>query len=83
MPELAEVEYYRKQWNAGLKQKVRRVLVHETRRIFREGRAAELKENLPGATLLSSETHGKRLLFRFSGEQWLGLHLGIGAFLNQ
>ena len=34
MPELAEVEYYRKQWNPGLGRPVRAVLVHERAKIF-------------------------------------------------
>ena len=82
MPELAEVEFYRKQWDVGLTQKIVRVGVHDAKRIFRGGRAADLKKNLPGATLLASQTHGKRLLFRFSGEQWLGLHLGMSGKLR-
>ena len=35
MPELAEVEWFRKQWNPGLKQRIDAVLVHEKKRIFR------------------------------------------------
>ena len=37
MPELAEVEYIRKQWDAGLRQKIARVELHRGDRIFRAG----------------------------------------------
>lgn len=81
MPELAEVEFYRKQWNDGIGEKVRGVLLHENR-IFRGNDIALLRKTLTGAELRTSETHGKQMLFRFSKDAWLGLHLGMTGELR-
>ena len=35
MPELAEVEYFRKQWDAGIGGKILRVAIHPKARLFR------------------------------------------------
>jgi len=35
MPELAEVDYFRKQWNPGLGHRIEEVLIHDKKRIFR------------------------------------------------
>ncbi len=35
MPELAEVEYYRRQWDAGLTRRITAVQLHPDKRIFR------------------------------------------------
>src|SRR5437588_837163 len=82
MPELAEVEYYRKQWNCGLNQKVISLALHADKRVFRGSDVPLLKKTLTGATLKSSETHGKQMLFRFSKNGWLGLHLGMSGELR-
>jgi formamidopyrimidine-DNA glycosylase len=77
MPELAEVEYFRKQWNPGLGGKVERVLTHPKARIFRDIPAAAVRRGLQGRTLERSFTHGKQMMFEFSDGAWLGLHLGM------
>ena len=77
MPELAEVEYYRKQWDPGLGQAVRRVAIHDRARIFRETSPNLLRRRLPGRHFEGSEAHGKNLLFRFSDGAWVGGHLGM------
>jgi formamidopyrimidine-DNA glycosylase len=81
MPELAEVEFYRKEWNAGLSGRVKAVVLHEAVRLFRRCDVAALVVGLTGADLVASETHGKRLLFRFRRSAvellWLGIHLGM------
>ncbi len=82
MPELAEVEFFRTQWNCGLKQKVLSVELHETKRIFRGTNTKLLCEKIKGATLLGSKTHGKQMLFHFSGGAWLGIHLGMTGKLR-
>lgn len=82
MPELAEVEYYRKLWDAGLRQPVTRVHVHAGKRVTRGLDALELTNALTGAKLLGSEAHAKQMLFRFSGGAWLGLHLGMTGKLS-
>src|SRR5262245_60101218 len=82
MPELAEVEFYRKQWNAGLSQKVSTVELHGDKRIFYGVDAAELQSAITGATYLNSQAHGKQMLFQFSNDAWLGIHLGMSGKLR-
>src|SRR5207253_4531778 len=79
MPELAEVEYFRRQWNAGIGQRVIKIALHAGKRVFRGTNTRALREELAGAHLLTSEARGKRMLFRFSNENWLGLHLGMSV----
>src|SRR5438477_9809035 len=82
MPELAEVDYYRRQWNSGLGALVEAVKLHPAKRIFRGSDPAALKKVLPGSILLRSEAHGKQMLFQFSNSIWLGLHLGMTGELR-
>jgi len=82
MPELAEVEYIRKQWDAGIGQPIRTVEVRAGKRIFRGTDVEALVETLTGAKLLGSETRGKQMLFRFSRGGWLGIHLGMSGHLR-
>jgi len=77
MPELAEVEYFRRRWDVGLGQKILGVKLHAEKRIFRGNDLESLHRTLPGARLLSSEARGKQMLFRFSNRTWLGIHLGM------
>jgi formamidopyrimidine-DNA glycosylase len=77
MPELAEVEWYRKQWNAGLGETIVDLGLHARKRIFRGADTRALRAKLVGQKLLRSTTRGKRMLFRFSGDNWLGIHLGM------
>ena len=82
MPELAEVEFFRKRWSAGHGAKVVAVRLHEGKKIFRGCDPALLKEKLTGARLLDSATAAKQMLFRFSGRSWLGIHLGMSGELR-
>ena len=78
MPELAEVEYYRKQWDPGIGKKVLAVeCANPAARVFRDTDAPALADGVAGKKLLASECHGKQMLFRFGGGQWLILHLGM------
>ena len=77
MPELAEVEYYRKQWDPGKNQKITAVALHAGKRIFRCTDPKRLRSKLIGQRLLDSEARGKQMLFHFSGNLWLGIHLGM------
>ena len=81
MPELAEVEWYRKQWDPGLNQKVLRVATHPKARIFRGVDTTELEKTLTGAKLLSSEAKGKQMIFHFSTAS-VGVHLGMTGKLH-
>jgi formamidopyrimidine-DNA glycosylase len=77
MPELAEVEWYRKQWNPGLEKEIVDVQLHARKRVFRATDTCALRENLLGKKLLRSATRGKRMLFECSDDNWLGIHLGM------
>jgi len=82
VPELAEVEFFRKRWSAGHGAKVTAVRLHDGKKVFRGASPALLKQKLTGATLLGSETAAKQMLFRFSGNNWLGIHLGMTGELR-
>ena len=77
MPELAEVEFYRKKWDPGMGRPVAKVLTHPHARIYRDIPAPAIRKGLKGRSLVASETHGKQMMFRFSGGAWMGLHLGM------
>jgi formamidopyrimidine-DNA glycosylase len=77
MPELAEVEWYRKQWDAGLAKKIVDVRLDWGNRVFRGTNPRELRRKLVDEKFLSSEARGKRMLFKFSSQNWLGIHLGM------
>ena len=72
MPELAEVEYYRKQWNPGLGRTVHAVFLHERARVFRGTDTGTLRTALTGATLISSQAAAKQMLFHFSSTKCAG-----------
>lgn len=82
MPELAEVEFFRKRWNAGLRAKVLEVRLHAGKKVFRSCDPVRLRRHLTGARLLGSEAAAKQILFRFSGDNWLGVHLGMSGELG-
>src|ERR1044071_8846030 len=82
MPELAEVEYFRKRWDPGLGEVVVAVQLHGKKRIFRGTNVPTLKRQLSGQKLLHSRAHGKQMLFEFSGDNWLGIHLGMSGRLR-
>jgi formamidopyrimidine-DNA glycosylase len=82
MPELAEVEYFRRRWDDGIGQRVVRVELHREKRVFRGTDPGEIEKVLRGAKLLGSATHGKQIAFRFSKRIWLGIHLGMSGKLR-
>jgi len=82
MPELAEVEFFRRRWNVGVGQKIVAVKLNAEKRIFRGNDLATLQRLLPGAKLIGSEARGKQMLFRFSHDAWLGVHLGMTGELR-
>lgn len=77
MPELAEVEFFRRQWDVGIGKPVTRVHINAKKRVARGIDEPAMQKALTGAKFLKSEGHGKRMLFRFSGDAWLGVHLGM------
>jgi formamidopyrimidine-DNA glycosylase len=87
MPELAEVDYFRKQWNPGLGQRIEAVRLHPKARIFRGTDIKLLEKSLAGAKLERSEARGKQMLFvarpaKGKARAWLGLHLGMTGKLR-
>ncbi len=86
MPELAEVEFFRKRWNPGLGHPVARVLVHEKAGIFRGTDPALIVRRLRNATLDSSAAAAKQMLFKFTladaTPAALGIHLGMTGELT-
>jgi formamidopyrimidine-DNA glycosylase len=77
MPELAEVEWYRKQWDPGVGNEIVDLGLHARKYIFRGTQTDALCHNLVGQKLLRSSRRGKQMLFQFSSANWLGIHLGM------
>ena len=82
MPELAEVAYACSLWKSGLGLKMEEVICHSKSRVHRDLDREFLEKELIGEKLTSSETHGKQMLFGFSGGKWMGLHLGMTGWLS-
>jgi len=82
MPELAEVEYYRKRWSVGHGAKILGVEVHPRSRIFRDTSIQTIVREIRGSFLRNSSAAAKQMLFQFSNQQWLGLHLGMTGELR-
>ncbi len=82
MPELAEVDYYRKQWNPGLGQSILRVHLNGGKRLFRGSDPALLARQVLGTRLKDSWSSGKWMLFHLSPSSWLGIHLGMTGSLS-
>jgi formamidopyrimidine-DNA glycosylase len=82
VPELAEVDFFRRRWDAGLGAVVKRVETHPAARVFRGCDVAALTRRLRAARLTTSHAHGKQMLFGFSRGAWLGVHLGMTGELR-
>lgn len=72
MPELAEVEFYRRRWwEAAANQTVRATEANPRARVYRSlprefpGGAAALAKILPGAKLIDAKAFGKQMMFAF------------------
>src|SRR5207302_10301543 len=77
MPELAEVEWFRKQWDVGHGAEIVDLSLHPRNRSFRSTDVRELRQRLIGEKFIGARARGKRMLFKFSGGGWLGIHLGM------
>jgi formamidopyrimidine-DNA glycosylase len=83
MPELAEVEFFRRRWEeAGAGSTIRAVHTQDRAQVFRGTNPAALRRALRGATWIGSEASAKQMLFRFSKNSWLGVHLGMSGELR-
>lgn len=77
MPELAEVHWFARRWNAGIGTRVTGIRMQAGARVFRDCDTAALARDLPGRKLERILTSGKQAAFVFSGGAWLGVHLGM------
>lgn len=77
MPELAEVEFFRKQWNPGLGQKVKAVSINKKARVFRGQETNKLIKLLKDSRFNSSAAAAKQMVFLFDNNIWVGVHLGM------
>jgi formamidopyrimidine-DNA glycosylase len=82
MPELAEVDYFRRKWDLALGERVDRMSLRAGARPFRGTDLAVLEKSLLGKALRSSAAAGKQMIFRFGTTAWLGLHLGMSGELG-
>ena len=82
MPELAEVAFAGRQWETGIGESTQSIYVHPTSRVYRDLNRNFLRTELIHARLSSVATHGKQILVKFSGDLWLGLHLGMTGSLT-
>ncbi len=86
MPELAEVEFFRKRWHlAAQGERVTAIHTHDRKKLLRELDLAQFRRVLIGAEFVDSEARAKQMLFKFRGshgEAWLGIHLGMSGELT-
>lgn len=83
MPELAEVEHYRRQWLPALGERVKRVHVQARARVYRATEPEAVARLIGGKVFREAHAHGKQMLFRFGSETWLHIHLGMAGKLER
>jgi formamidopyrimidine-DNA glycosylase len=82
MPELPDVEVFRRYLNAtSLHQTIERVRVQD-KRLLEGISTARLSKELTGRELEQTRRHGKHLLVKTGGPVWLALHFGMTGFLR-
>lgn len=77
MPELAEVEYFRKQWNPGMGKIVKEISINKKARVFRGQKIDNFIKLMKNSRLNSSAAAAKQMVFLFNKNLWLGIHLGM------
>src|SRR5215472_11643202 len=82
MPELPDVELYKRDLDATcLGRTIRRVTVSDVR-ILGDLSAAELGRRLEGARITASRRHGKHLLVDLGPPGWITMHFGMTGSLE-
>lgn len=83
MPELAEVEFYRKRWHdVAAGRRIRAVHLHARARVFRGTDPRAIAADLPKAPFTDSWTAAKQIAIYCAGAGWLGIHLGMSGELT-
>lgn len=77
MPELAEVEFFRRVWVPAEGAKVIDAKANLEKRIFRDINTKSFPKCFIGTRFQKSFRKGKQLCFLFDQEHWLGLHMGM------
>lgn len=83
MPELAEVEWFRKRWDSALNREVHAVEFNRQARCCRGLNPALVKRTLVGSQMVHTEAAAKQMAFVFSSGAWLGVHLGMTGVTDQ
>ncbi|MBN2105182.1 Fpg/Nei family DNA glycosylase [bacterium] len=82
MPELPDVEVFRRYMNAtALSKKIIKTQVFETD-LLEDVSAAQLARRMTNSQFNQTKRHGKYLFARVSGGDWLILHFGMTGFLE-
>lgn len=82
MPELPEVEIFKKYLDStSLHKKIKSAEVKNIK-ILGKVSSASLKRNLKDAKLKSTKRHGKNLFVELSNNKWLAMHFGMTGFLK-
>jgi formamidopyrimidine-DNA glycosylase len=63
-------------------QTVREVRLHPLKRVFRHADPRRLQQSLTDARLLDSASAAKQMVFHFTDDGWLGVHLGMSGELT-
>lgn len=82
MPELAEVEFFRRVWEPAEGLKVVHATANLGKRIFRNIHNKSFPKCFVGTRLKKSFRRGKQLCFLFNKDHWLGLHMGMTGKLR-
>lgn len=82
MPELAEVEFFRRVWLPAEGSKVVNASANLKKRIFRDLDDKSFPKCLIETRLQKSFRKGKQLCFLFNKDHWLGLHMGMTGRLR-
>ena len=82
MPELAEVAFACGKWKPGVGKFIKKVYANPYSRVYRDLLQEDVISELTSAKISSSATHGKQMLFKLSGDKWLGIHLGMTGSLH-
>ena len=82
MPELPEVEIYRRRFEeCALRRRIERLEVTDDR-ILHQTSVAALRAGLEGRRFTATRRHGKHLFARADGGSWLYLHFGMTGDLH-